>query len=187
MTAIIQTKIMAVFFIMTLILLIFVTPFSVNIRTLFNSLRFYAVTNLSIVRFLLLFKFRLKIEDNNIYYSINNKDIKKFVALPKTQRIDVGKITREIYIDEVNIKISYGVKDNAMRTALESALIKNILLSLKAFIKIDNLNVEVQSRYDKEIISVDLNIHARFALMQILIMAIRILLGRRKEWKTLKT
>lgn len=186
--AIKDTNFMAFFIIIPIFLLIIVTPFRVSLRGIFNSIRKYSATNLTLLGFLLTMKIRLKLENNRIYYSINNKDAKIIKAKENKSNynIDIVKAINLISIDRINIKIKYGIADNAMRTALESSAVYNTLMLLSKFIKVDKFNLKVISEFNSELLAIDIDIKARFAILQIFIIILHIIGMRKKRWKTLK-
>lgn len=166
-------------------ILLFVTPLSMSLRGIFNSIRKYSATNLELVG-LLAAKLRLKIENNSIYYSINNKDAKviKTTDNKKKKHFEFKYLLRYIEIDRLHISIDYGIGGNAMRTAIESSSIYNLIMLFSNFITIRDLNVRVNPIYDNDILAIDLDIKVRFALLQILLILLHMLKDRRLIWKT---
>jgi len=175
---------MTVFIILTSIFMLTVTPFRISLRGIFNSIRMYSVANVTIFRFLLAFKFRFKIKDKKIYYSVNNKNIRTLgeKKIEKSNRRN-AKIFDTVFIDNVNIKVKYGVKDDAMRTALETSAIYNLLMMISKFLKVGKFEIEVNSEFNNELIAVDLDIESRITVFQIIAILIRILKERIKYGK----
>lgn len=175
---------MTAFIIIPIIVLIFVTPIKFSLRGIFNSIRNYSVTNMSIFG-LLAVKFRLKVEDNKLFYSINNKNIKELsrrIIKRRTPNLDYSKAIKMISIDFVDIDIKYGVQDNAMRTALESASIYNLLMMSSKFVKISNFNVNVVTDYESDIFAIDIDIRTRFAILELLLIVLRIIFKGRTNY-----
>lgn len=149
-----------------------------------NSIRKYSAANVTIFGFLLTYKVRFKIEDNKVSYAINNRNARTLGE----RKIDkykykLDKVFDLIFVNRVDLKIKYGVKDDAMRTALEASAISNILMFIRRFIRADRIDIEVTTEYNSELLAIDLDITTRFTIVQIILIIIRIIQGRRKNGK----
>ena len=162
-----------------------VTPFRVSLRGIFNSLRMYSATNITLFRFILAFKARFKIEDKKIFYSLNNGSVRTIGERKvKRSRYRTHKLFDLLTINRIDVKVKYGVKDDAMRTAIETTAIMNALNVVANFLKADKVNIEVYTEFNRELIAIDLDIQSRVTVVQIILMLFRILKRKEKTWKT---
>ena len=163
--------------------MILVTPFGIAIRGIFNSSRMYSSTNLTLLGFLFAFKVRVKVENGRLYYSINNREAKPIFPSKdsdKEYKINVNTVKKVVILEKVDIKIRFGLNDDAMNTAMISSLIFNGLTFITQLIDINKKNIVVSPDYESDYFALDMEIKARYAFAQIIIAALRILLQRKK-------
>ncbi len=163
-----------------------VTPFGIAVRGIFNSSRMYSATNLTLLGFLLAFKVRVKIENGQLYYSLNNGESRPVFPSKdndKERKININTVKKVVVLEKVDIKIRFGIGGDAMNTALLSSLIMNGLSLMSEFIDINKKNIEVSPDFESDYLALDLEIKARYAFAQIIIAALRILFQRKKDGK----
>ncbi len=178
-------------FVVLSILLLLVTPLSLSLRSIADTIYNYSATDINLLGFLRAMSFRLKInEDDVIKYVINRSEVKDVIPSENEEKnknkITIKELLEIMPIDGISIDMRYGVKDNAMRTAIESFYLSNGIYIILMSLGIEVKKMNIVPDYSDEVLAIDIKVDNRLAIMQIFVIALRILMLRRKKWKISK-